>query len=167
MAPNSRDLLFAYRWPAALVISSAFLAAALLKLLSQPIPIRIDGGLNVDRLVMPSTITIRTDEPLPVQAGVVVDGDASRKGEQPIRISGPVTVRGDVDARVAGDVDARVAGEVEVPSALTIRTDDPLDVINEVTNKDLTVTSRVTLEQPVEIKGSVDVKGKVGARIGL
>ena len=159
MSPNSRDLLFAYRWPAAVVISSAVLAAALLKLLSQPIPIRIDGGLNVDRLVMPSTVTIRTDEPLPVQAGVVVDGDASEKGEQPIRISGPVTVR--------GDVDARVDAAVEVPNALTIRTDDPLDVVNEVTNKDLTVTSRVTLEQPVNIEGSVDVKGKVGARIGL
>ena len=163
MAPNSRDLLFAYRWPAALVISSAFLAAALLKLLSQPIPIRIDGGLNVDRLVMPSTVTIRSDEPLPVQADVVVDGDASQNGEQPIRISGPVTVRGDVDARVAGEVNAAV----EVPSALTIRTDDPLDVVNEVTNKDLTVTSRVTLDQPVNIEGSVNVKGKVGARIGL
>ena len=28
------------------------------------------------------------------------DGDAPQKGEQPIRISGPVTVRGDVDAAV-------------------------------------------------------------------
>ena len=124
MAPNTRDLLFAYRWPAAVVISSVVLAAALLKLLSQPIPIRIDGGLNVDRLVMPATVTIRTEGPLPVQAGVVVDGDSSLNGEQPIRISGPVTVRGDVGARVAGEVDAAV----QVPSALTIRTDDPLDL---------------------------------------
>ena len=100
MAPNSRDLLFAYRWPAALVISSAFLAAALLKLLSQPIPNPDRWRLNIDPLVIPSTVTIRTNEPLPVQAGLVGDGDAPQKGEQPIRISGPVTVRGDVDAAV-------------------------------------------------------------------
>ena len=77
MAPNSRDLLFAYRWPAALVISSAFLAAALLKLLSQPIPNPDRWRLNIDPLVIPSTVTIRTNEPLPVQAGLVGDGDAS------------------------------------------------------------------------------------------
>ena len=54
-----------------------------------------------------------------------------------------------------------------MPSALTIRSDDPLDVVNEVTNKDLTVFSRVTLDQPQEIEGSVAVEGQVGARIGL
>ena len=66
----------------------------------QPIPNPDRWRLNIDPLVIPSTVTIRTNEPLPVQAGLVGDGDAPQKGEQPIRISGPVTVRGDVDAAV-------------------------------------------------------------------
>ena len=50
---------------------------------------------------------------------------------------------------------------------LTINTEEPIDVNNEVTNKDITVRGLVTVEEPVDINGAVEVKGKVGARIGL
>ena len=154
--PDRRvQLLLAYRWPLALVLSSAVLAAALLKILSQPIPIRIDGGgLNVDRLVMPSTVTIRADGPLPVQAGVVVDGDSNVKGEQPIQIAGPVIVRGAVDASVDGRVAATVDA-IKTPIAL----DAPVQVVNEAP---LQVAGAVTVEEPVAVEAKVDVKGKVG-----
>ena len=65
MSPSSRDLLLAYRWPAAVVLSTVVLAVAGLRLLSRPIPIAIKGGLQVDKLVLPPSVTIRSDTPLP------------------------------------------------------------------------------------------------------
>ena len=56
----------AYRWPAAVVLSSLVLAVTAAKLLSRPIPIAIKGGLQVDKLVLPPSVTIRSDTPLPV-----------------------------------------------------------------------------------------------------
>ena len=56
----------AYRWPAAVVLSSLVLAVTAVKLLSRPIPIAIEGGLQVDKLVLPPSVTIRSDTPLPV-----------------------------------------------------------------------------------------------------
>ena len=63
---TSRDLLMAYRWPAAVVLSSLVLAVTAAKLLSRPIPIAIKGGLQVDKLVLPPIVTIRSVTPLPV-----------------------------------------------------------------------------------------------------
>ena len=67
---TSRDLLMAYRWPAAVVLSSLVLAVTAVKLLSRPIPIAIQGGLQVDKLVLPPSVTIRSVTPLPVGAGL-------------------------------------------------------------------------------------------------
>ena len=61
---TSRDLLMAYRWPAAVVLSSLVLAVTAAKLLSRPIPIAIKGGLQVDKLVLPPSVTIRSNTPL-------------------------------------------------------------------------------------------------------
>ena len=78
MSPSSRDLLLAYRWPAAVVLSTVVLAVAGLRLLSRPIPIAIKGGLQVDKLVLPPNDTVRSDTPLPVvvQEQVTISGDA-------------------------------------------------------------------------------------------
>ena len=60
MTSNRRDLMMAYRWPAAVVVSSLVVAGALailalvaLRVLSRPIPIAIEGGLQVDSIVLP------------------------------------------------------------------------------------------------------------------
>jgi len=66
MSPTSRELLLAYRWPAAVVVSSVVLAATAIQILSKPIPIRVEGGLQIDKLVLPASVTIRSNEPLPV-----------------------------------------------------------------------------------------------------
>ena len=55
---TSRDLLMAYRWNAAVVLSSLVLTVTAAKLLSRPIPIAIKGGLQVDKLVLPPSVTI-------------------------------------------------------------------------------------------------------------
>ena len=174
--PSRRmHLLLAFRWPAALILSSVVLAAALLKILSQPIPIRIDGGgINVERLVMPQTVTIRADGPIPVQAGVTVDGNSTQKGEQPIRITGPVVVKGiespvkvsgsvgaSIDGRVTANVDA-IDSAIQLQSPVQVVNDQPLQVEGAVT-----VAEPVSVDGNVEVKGRVGIEGKVGTRIGF
>ena len=66
MTLNRRDLLMAYRWPAAVVLSCVVVSGVLLRVLSLPIPIRIEGGLHVDRLVLPSSVSVDAAAPLPV-----------------------------------------------------------------------------------------------------
>ena len=78
----------ACRWPAAVVLSSLVLAVTAAKLLSRPIPIAIKGGLQVDKLVLPPNVTIRSITPLPV----VVQEQVTIGGAAPLAIEGPVTI---------------------------------------------------------------------------
>ena len=90
----------AYRWPAAVVLSSLVLAVTAAKLLSRPIPIAIKGGLQVDKLVLPPSVTIRSDTPLPV----VVQEQVTIGGAAPLAIEGPVTISGNAPLAVEGAV---------------------------------------------------------------
>ena len=132
----------AYRWPAAVVLSSMVLAVTAAKLLSRPIPIAIEGGLQVDKLVLPPSVTIRSDTPLPVlvQEPVTISGDA------PLAIEGPVSVKS-IAGAVKVNADARVSG---VEGQLTVTADQPLPV-----RADVTVDNKIT------IGGKVDIAGKV------
>ncbi|AII48983.1 hypothetical protein KR52_07490 [Synechococcus sp. KORDI-52] len=142
MPVSSRDLLMAYRWPAAVVLSSLILAVSAAKLLSRPIPIAIEGGLQVDKLVLPPSVTIRSDAALPVvvQEPVTISGDA------PLAIEGPVSVRS-----IAGSVSVNAEARVrELDGQVTVMADQPLPV-----RADVTVEDRIT------IGGKVDIQGKV------
>ncbi|WP_051410919.1 hypothetical protein [Synechococcus sp. CC9616] len=180
--PTTRlQWLFACRWPLAVVISSLILAGALLRILSQPIPIRIDGGgINVDRLVMPSSVTIRADGPLPVTADVTVDGDSRRDGDQPIQISGPVSVdriaspvaiQGDVGARLKGTVQTTVdsiQAPIRLKSPVSIATEEPIQVKGGVTvDEPVVVDGAVDVNGEVDVSGAVGIDGKVRTRIGF
>ena len=138
MPVSSRDLLMAYRWPAAVVLSSLVLAATAVKLLSRLIPIAIEGGLHVDKLVLPPSV----DTPLPVlvQEPVTISGDA------PLAIEGPVSVKS-IAGAVTVNADARVSG---VEGQVSVTADQPLPV-----RADVTVEDRIT------IGGKVDIEGKV------
>ncbi|QNI94375.1 putative conserved secreted protein [Synechococcus sp. A15-127] len=149
---NRRDeLLLAYRWPAAIVVSSIVLAAAAVvlawtavRLLKNPIPVRIEGGLDVERLVMPAAITIRTEGPLPVTGTVGVKDQVEISGQAPLAIKGPITVRSiEAPVKVGGAVTARVDA-IEQP---------------------ISVTGTVKVDDTVRIGGSVKVEGKVGADV--
>ena len=96
MSPTSREPLLAYRWPAAVVVSSVVLAATAIQILSKPIPIRIEGGLQVDKLVLPASVTIRSNAPLPV----AVREDVVITGTTPLAVQGQVQVGGEVKANV-------------------------------------------------------------------
>ena len=142
MAPSSRDLLLAYRWPAAVVLSTVVISLTGLRLLSRPIPIAIEGGLQVDKLVLPPSITIRSDTPLPVvvQEQVTINGDA------PLAIEGPVSVKS-IAGAVTVNADARVSG---LDGEVSVKADQPIPV-----RADVTVEDRIT------IGGKVDIEGKV------
>jgi uncharacterized protein YdeI (BOF family) len=142
MPVTSRDLLMAYRWPAAVVLSSLVLAAAGVKLLSRPIPIAIEGGLQVDKLVLPPSVTIRSDTPLPVQ----VQEQVTITGDAPLAIEGPVTVRS-IEGAVTVNADARVSS---VEGKVSVTADQPLPV-----QADVDVDDKITIE------GKVDIEGKV------
>ena len=139
---TSRDLLMAYRWPAAVVLSSLILAATAVKLLSRPIPISIEGGLQVDKLVLPPSVTIRSDTPLPV----VVQEQVTISGDAPLSIEGPVSVKS-IAGAVKVNADARVSG---VEGQLSVTADQPLAV-----RADVSVADKIT------IGGKVDIEGKV------
>ena len=139
MSPTSRDLLLAYRWPVAVVVSSVVLATTAIQLLSKPIPIRIDGGPQIDKLVLPASVTIRSNEPLPVvvREDVVISGKA------------PLAVKGQVQVQVDGDVKARVRS-----------IDAPVDVKAAVS-----VNETVNVNGKVTVGGKVTVDGNVGAKV--
>ena len=97
MTSSRRDLMLAYRWPAAIVVSSLIIAAALavlawvaLRVLSRPIPIAIEGGLQVDKIVLPPTVTINATSALPV----TVTDSVPLVTESPLEIQGPLKVNG-------------------------------------------------------------------------
>ena len=152
MTPNRRELLLAYRWPLAVVISSLVMAAAVagfsevvVRLLSRPIPIAIDGGLQVDRLVLPPTVTIRATTALPVTVTDPVPVLTAR----PLAIRGPLAIQGDVRAK------AQLSG-IDTPVAI-----EPVKV------EPITVEGQVTLKEPVRLHGPVTVDGEVKAKIRL
>ena len=139
---TSHDLLIAYRWPAAVVLSSLVLAVTAAKLLSRPIPIAIEGGLQVDKLVLPPSITIQSDTPLPV----VVQEPVTINGNAPLAIEGPVSVKS-IAGAVTVNADARVKG---LDGEVSIKADQPLPV-----------RADVSVDKKITIGGKVDIQGKV------
>ena len=115
----------AYRWPAAVVLSSLVLAVTAAKLLSRPIPIAIKGGLQVDKLVLPPSVTIRSDTPWPVvvqeqvtiggAAPLAIEGDVSVTAEDPLAVRADVSV--DNKVTIGGKVD--IQGKVK-PTLLPV-----------------------------------------------
>ena len=82
--------------------------------MSRPIPIEIKGGLRVDKLVLPPTVTIRSISPLPV----VVQGQVTIVGSAPLAVEGAVFVTAENPLAVRADVsvDNKVAigGKVDI-----------------------------------------------------
>ena len=108
MTLNRRDLLMAYRWQAAVVLSCVVVSGVLLRVLSRPIPIRIEGGLQVDSLVLPSSVSVDAAAPLPVTlTGAVQAQTRVTAVETPVAVH-PVTVKGSVTVDDPVRVDGRV-----------------------------------------------------------
>ena len=132
----------AYRWPASVVLSSLVLSVTAAKLLSRPIPIAIKGGLQVDKLVLPPNVTIRSVTPLPV----VVQEQVTIGGDRPLAIEGPVSVKS-IAGAVTVNADARVTG---LDGEVSVKADQPIPV-----RADVTVEDRITIGGKVNIEGKV------------
>ena len=154
MKRDRSEFLMAYRWPAAVVFSSVVLSGSIvmigwmaIRFLSEPIPIRVDGGLQVDRLVMPATLTIRADQPLPVNGEVGVKDQVQIAEDAPLAIRGPITVR-EIKSPVQVSGNVQTKADVIVKDQLSIAVKDQLNVDAEV-----------------RIKGPVNVSGDVEAEV--
>ena len=96
----------------------------------------------MDKLVLPPSVTIRSDTPLPV----VVQEQVTISGDVPLAIEGPVSVKS-IAGAVTVNADARVSG---VEGQVSLTADHPLAV-----RADVSVEDRIT------IGGKVDIEGKV------
>ena len=98
--------------------------------------------MQVDKLVLPPSVTIRSVTPLPVvvQEQVTIGGDA------PLAIEGPVSVKS-IAGTVSVNADARVSG---VEGQVAVTADDPL-----------AVRADVSVDKKITIGGKVDIEGKV------
>ena len=135
-----------------LAAAAVVLAWTAVRLLKNPIPVSIEGGLDVERLVMPASITIRTEGPLPVTGTVGVKDQVEISGQAPLAIKGPITVRSiQAPVKVDGTVTARVDA-IEQPISVTTKDTFP-------------VTGTVKVDEVVRIGDSVKVDGKVGADV--
>ena len=132
MPLSFRAVLIAYCWPTAVLLSAIILYWTGFRLLSRPIPIAIKGGLQVDKLVLPPSVTIRSDTALPV----VVQEQVTIGGAAPLAIEGPVTISGNAPLAVAG------AESFTADAPLAVRAD-------------------VSVDNRVPIGGKVDIQGKV------
>ena len=123
------------------MLSSLVLAVTAAKLLIRPIPIAIEGGLQVDKLVLPPSVTIRSVTPLPVvvQEQVTIGG-----GDASLAIEGPVSVKS-IAGAVTVNADARVSG---VEGQVSVTADDPL-----------AVRAEVSVDDKITIGGNVDIEG--------
>ena len=145
--------MMAYRWPAAVVVSSLVVAAALsglawvaLRVLSRPIPIAIEGGLQVDKLVLPPTVTINATSALPV----TVTGSVPLVTDSPLAIQGPLTVNGDVRTQ------AKLSG-----------IDTPVSIQAVTVDGSISVKEPVRIDGKVNVGGTVNVDGEVKAKVRL
>ena len=131
-----------YRSSAAVVLFRLVLGDTAAKLLIRPIPIAIQGGLQVDKLVLSPSVTIPSVTPLPVvvQEQVTIGGDA------PLAIEGPLSVTS-LAGTLSVNADARVSG---VEGQVSVTADDPL-----------AVRADVSVDKKITIGGKVDIEGKV------
>ena len=99
----------------------------------------MEGGLQVDKIVLPASVTIRSNAPLPV----AVREDVVITGNKPLAVQGQVQVGGEVRANVRS-----FETPVQVNAAVTVYE---------------TVT--VTVNGKVNVGGKVTVDGNVGVKV--
>ena len=96
------------------MLSSLVLAVTAAKLLNRPIPIVIKDGLQVDKFVLPPSVTIRSITPLPV----VVQEQVTISANAPLIVEGAVSVTADdpqaVRADVSVDYKVTIGGKVDI-----------------------------------------------------
>ena len=134
----------ACRWPFALVVTAGIIGAAVFEIIRNPIPIRVDGGVQVEKIVMP--IALSAKQPLPVQGQVSVIDSVQVKADGPLPVNGDVHVQ-----KIEGLVDV---GEIQTPVS-----------IEDVNVGSIKTPVAVSNKLPFKVTGDVQVQGKVQAGV--
>ena len=144
--PRWYRLLHASRWPLAVVLAAWALAVAVTQVLrqpipiglplSQPLPVRLEGAIKVDRILQP--IVVGGKEPLPVVAVVDV------QNKKPIPVD-------DVEVTVQAPV------RVEARQALPVQASQPLPVKGNVEVDGINKAVPIATEEPIDVAGKVGV----------
>ena len=103
-----------------------------IRFLSETVTIRVNGGLQ--------GLTIRADQPLPLNGEVSVKDQVQIAGDAPLTIRDPITVR---------EIKAPVQAHVTVKDQLRIAVKDQLNV-----------DGQVRIEGPVKVSGDVEAEVK-------
>ena len=98
----------------------------------------MEDGLQVDKIVLPASVTIRSNAPLPV----AVREDVVITGNMPLAVQGQVQVGGEVRANVRS-----IETPVEVSAAVKV-------------SKTVNVNGKVNVGGKVTVDGNVGVKVK-------
>ena len=162
-APDSRSsdmrnplwfsLAMALRWPIATVFATAIIAVTAVEILKNPIPIRVDGGVLVEKIALP--IGVSAQSPLPVSAMVELTDSVQVQANQALPINGDVKVE-----KIVGLVDVgSIQSPIEVDSIKK-----PVDV-EKITVESIQSPVSVSDEKPLKVTGNVKVEGSVQAGV--
>ncbi len=134
----------ACRWPFALVVTAGMIAAAAIEIIRNPIPIRVDGGVLVEKIVMP--IALSAKQPLPVRGQVSVIDSVQVKADGPLPVNGDVHVQ-----KIEGLVDV---GAIRTPVTVA-----------DVNVGSIKTPVAVSNKLPFKVTGDVQVQGNVQAGV--
>ena len=159
-------LLHSCRWPFTVLATTGLLVSSAGRLLKHPIPVRITGGVNLDKVAHP--IEVSSGAPLQVQGSVAVANERAIPVtaddvvvRQPITVqtstSIPVTASQPIPVR-AEEVIAVAASQpipVHAPEAIEVSTGGPVTarVMVDSVNTPLVIEA----DQPLPVEGTLDI----------
>ena len=165
-SPHWYRLLHACRWPFTVLATAWLLVHGAGQLLRQPITVRIDGGVNLDKVAEP--IVVRSEVPLRVTGSVTLaNRDAIQVAADDIVVDGPVLVEArtsipvmaaaaiPVKATEAVAVTAKTAIPVTAPQPIHVSTGGPVSA--RVVVDAVRTPIRVEADQAFPVRGELDI----------
>lgn len=157
-------LLMASRWPLAVILGTWAIAVAAIQILRQPIPIglpmtepfpvRLEGGITVNKIMTP--ITVKAETPLPIsaskplplgEAGVVVKSPVQVQASSSLPVTGSVAVN-TIKTPVTVDKIQSAINVDGIVKPISVQSEEPLSV---TTGDDpLAIKGKVMLENPLK-----------------
>ena len=164
--PHWYRLLVACRWPVTVLATAWLLLQGARQLLSQPITVRIDGGVNLDKVAEP--IAVRSDVPLQVVGSVSVANQNPIKVaaddivvSRPVRVEAikgiPVTAAAAIPVKATEAVAVKATSAIPVmaPEAIPVSTGGPVSA--RVVVDGVTTPISVKAEDPLPVQGVLDI----------
>jgi hypothetical protein len=164
--PNWFRLLHSCRWPFTVLLSTWLLVSGASRLLRQPIPVRVEGGVSLDKVSEP--ILVQSESPLRVTGAVVVANQGAIKVaaeeivvRQPIAVEAtrgiPVMAEAPIPVNAVQPVSvmANEAIPVKALEAIPVSTGGPVSarVVVDAVNGAIDIQA----SDPLPVKGDLDI----------